>query len=48
MLGALASCGGNKKTATINVINGTGGGTFNIGESATITATIPEDRSFDF
>ncbi|MCQ2796720.1 MAG: metallophosphoesterase [Bacilli bacterium] len=47
-LGALVSCGGGAKakTATVTVINGTGGGTFNIGTSVTVTATVPEHKSF--
>ena len=35
-------------TAVITVVNGTGGGTFNIGEQATITATVPDDKDFDY
>ena len=35
-------------TAEIVVINGTGGGTYNIGDIATITATIPDDKLFDY
>lgn len=48
LFGALASCGGgnNPKTATVTVVNGAGGGTFNIGSSVTVTATVPEHKSF--
>lgn len=41
-----SSCGGQPQTALINVVNGTGGGTYNIGSNATITATIPEYKTF--
>ena len=33
---------------TITVVNGTGGGTFDVGSSVTITATVPEDQVFDY
>ena len=33
---------------TITVVNGTGGGTFDVGTSVTITATIPEGQVFDY
>ena len=33
---------------TITVINGTGGGTFDVGSSVTITATIPNGKIFDY
>ena len=36
------------QTATITVINGTGSGTYNVGETATITATIPNNKAFDY
>lgn len=36
------------QTAEITVVNGTGGGTYNIGDIATITATIPSDKLFDY
>ena len=36
------------QTATITVVNGTGGGTFNVGDQITITATVPDDKLFDY
>lgn len=36
------------QTATITVVNGTGSGTYNVGESVTITATIPNNTLFDY
>ena len=36
------------ETAVISVVNGTGGGTYNIGDVATITATIPDNKLFDY
>ena len=36
------------QTAIITVVNGTGSGTYNIGERVTITATIPSDKDFDY
>ena len=36
------------ETVTITVVNGTGSGTYYIGSSATITATVPDDKDFDY
>ena len=39
----------NKETtAVITVVNGTGSGTYDIGEEATIIATVPTNKLFDY
>ena len=46
---SMSSCNTNKETtAVITVVNGTGSGTYDIGEEVTITATIPDDKLFDY
>ena len=44
---SLAGCNSQKTTAEITVINGKGSGTYNIGETITITAMVPYDKMFD-
>ena len=44
----ITACGGNPapESAVVTVVNGTGGGTYKIGSSVTVSASIPEYKTF--